>query len=738
MKKKILLVLSVFLAFSIVCCKTNQKPKFNFDFEKVVSGMPEQWIVFGGDGYTLGVDSANTQNGKYSVFIEHKFDAEPNFKAWAMEIPGSYEGKQITFTGYIKTEGVSDGFAGLWLRIDPDVGLDNMQNRGVVGTTDWKQYSITLELDPPTTKQIVLGGLLVGNGKMWIDNLKVTIDDKDIQDLTPFVAKGHPAQKDKRFDNGSGISEIPINADNIKTLKQLGLIWGFLKYYHPAVAEGNYNWDYELFLIIPKVINEPNQAKRDKTIVEWINNLGRVTENTSSVEIKDEVKIQPDLGWIENSGFSKELTATLNRVKNAKRRDSNYYVGLLPGVNNPKFKNENAYENMKYPDMGFRILSLYRYWNMIQYYFPYKNLIEEDWKGVLEEFTSRFVNAQNELEYVLANLEIIARVHDTHANLWMDNAALNKFFGEYYALPALTFIEGKAVVTGFYNNELGNNCGLRIGDIITEIDGKKIEDIVKSKLKYTPASNYATQLRDLSRSLLRSNAENINITYTRNGNNENATLTTHSSKVVSPYNRPHPKSSFRLLDGNISYLYPGLLKPKEITKLWKDIKDTKGLIIDLRCYPSEFIVFSLGSKLVPQASPFVKFSSGNILTPGLFTMTKELLVGHNNSDYYKGKVVILINETTQSQAEYTAMSLRKAPSATVIGSTTAGADGNVSEILLPGGLRTMISGIGVYYPNGKETQRVGIVPDIELKPTVKGVLEGRDELLDKAIEVINR
>jgi C-terminal processing protease CtpA/Prc len=83
------------------------------------------------------------------------------------------------------------------------------------------------------------------------------------------------------------------------------------------------------------------------------------------------------------------------------------------------------------------------------------------------------------------------------------------------------------------------------------------------------------------------------------------------------------------------------------------------------------------------------------------------------------------------------MAFRKAPRAKVIGSTTAGADGNVSEFFLPGVIRTMISGIGVYYPDGKQTQQIGIIPDIEVKPTIKGIMEGRDELMEKAIEIIN-
>jgi C-terminal processing protease CtpA/Prc len=46
--------------------------------------------------------------------------------------------------------------------------------------------------------------------------------------------------------------------------------------------------------------------------------------------------------------------------------------------------------------------------------------------------------------------------------------------------------------------------------------------------------------------------------------------------------------------------------------------------------------------------------------------------------------------------------------------------------------------LGIYYPDGKETQRVGIVPDIEVKPTIQGVREGRDELMEKAVELINK
>jgi len=104
--------------------------------------------------------------------------------------------------------------------------------------------------------------------------------------------------------------------------------------------------------------------------------------------------------------------------------------------------------------------------------------------------------------------------------------------------------------------------------------------------------------------------------------------------------------------------------------------------------------------------------------------------------HYSGKVVVLVDEVTLSQAEYTTMAFRASPRTVVVGSTTAGADGNVSQIMLPGGLRTMISGIGVFFPDKRPTQRIGIVPDIEVRPTIAGIRAGRDEVLEAALRQI--
>src|SRR5690606_5274248 len=140
--------------------------------------------------------------------------------------------------------------------------------------------------------------------------------------------------------------------------------------------------------------------------------------------------------------------------------------------------------------------------------------------------------------------------------------------------------------------------------------------------------------------------------------------------------------------------------------------------------------FSLGPYFVSTTTPFVKFTFGNINNPGEFNYSDTVEIP-KPTETYKGKLIVLVNEFTQSQAEYTAMAFRAGDNTTIIGSTTAGADGDMSSIVLPGGLKTSISGIGVYYPDGTPTQRIGIIPDIVVKPTIKGIKNGKDELLEK-------
>jgi C-terminal processing protease CtpA/Prc len=710
----------------------------NLDFERVERGQPYGWNISGNSNYTVSIDSLHVKNGKLAGVIQYQ-EGNGSFGAWTFVLPNNYAGKKITLSGYIKTENVSDGYAGLWMRIDPLIAFDNMNSNGVKGTSDWQKYEITLDMKPENTERIVVGGLLVGKGKMWIDDLKLTIDGKDVNDLTPYQRKLLPAELDKEFNKGSKVDTIIPDAKTVENLRVLGLIWGYLKYYHPNVAKGDYNWDFELFRILPKILSSKSVLERDKVLITWIYSLGTFENGKQANTFHYDIKTEPDLGWIQKSGFSQQLTSLLLNIQTAELTGNHFYIGLHPGVGNPNFTNEQAYPSLTYPDAGFRLLALYRYWNMIQYYFPYKNLIGEDWKGVLKEFLPKFLNAKNEQEYTLNALELVGRIHDTHAKVGDNNQVLLKYFGRYFTAVEVSFINNKAVVTGFYDDTLGKETGLCIGDVITKVNNQTIEDIIKERLKLTPASNYPTKLRDIARDLLRTNDTTIQIEVNREGK--------PASKIIKAYydrefnvNRKFfvQDTCFRKIGQDIGYINNSSIKKAYLPKLSSEIQKTKCLIIDNRNYPSDFVIYELSNYLMPKEIPFVRFTNGSIVTPGLFTYSEPVNAGTKNDQSYKGKVVILVNEFSQSSSEFHAMAYRAFPNAVVIGSTTAGADGNVSPIVLPGGIHTMISGIGVYYPDGRETQRVGIVPDIEVKPTLEGIKNGRDEVLEKAVNYLGR
>jgi C-terminal processing protease CtpA/Prc len=82
------------------------------------------------------------------------------------------------------------------------------------------------------------------------------------------------------------------------------------------------------------------------------------------------------------------------------------------------------------------------------------------------------------------------------------------------------------------------------------------------------------------------------------------------------------------------------------------------------------------------------------------------------------------------------MALAASPRAIVVGSQTAGADGNVSPIVLPGGVRTGFSGLGVYYPDRAPTQQVGVRIDVPCSSTISGIRAGRDEVRDCALKAL--
>ncbi len=351
----------------------------------------------------------------------------------------------------------------------------------------------------------------------------------------------------------------------------------------------------------------------------------------------------------------------------------------------------------------------------------------------MEEYIQIFVDAENESMYELALSKLITEIHDTHAVLYGKNKK-----ERYHAPIEVKFIENQLVVTSYIDSEKGIKSGFKIGDIISKINDVPIETIVDSLSEIIPASNKTSLLRDVASDILKSELRQLNISYTSNLKPFEKVLTLYPNEAInSKLEERFKNKSYKFINSNVGYINLASIKEEEIENIKKEFINAKGIIIDIRNYPNTFVPFLLGSFFVSDPTTFVEFSRINENKYGEFTFSDPSKKINPSSHIFRKKLVIIVNEDSQSQSEYTAMAFKAGVNSTILGGTTAGTDGNVSYLNLPSGFSTRFSGIGIYYPDGKETQRVGISLDIKIVPTINGIKKGKDELLEKAIEYIN-
>ena len=699
--------------------------------------VPDGWFINPPD--TVHLDDQIVHSGRWSARFDRDAASGGGFSVITKGLPVDFAGGEIELRGFLRTKDVT-GYAGLWMREDGDgqmLKLENMSSQHVNGTRDWKEYSIKLPIDP-NARSLVFGVLVSGTGTLWVDDLRLLVDDKPIAEAKPLVRPPTILDTDHEFDNGSKIqlpSLTPIQIDNLVTLAR---VWGFLKYHHPVIAAGKRQWDYDLFRILPAILAAPDRVAANQALVHRIDSLGEIPScqpKECAPPPAQSVFLKPDIDWIRDiDTIGSPLSLRLQSIYQNRPRRDQFYVSLVPGVQNPSFEHELSYAGAKLPDSGFQLLALFRWWNIMQYWAPYRVDAGQNWPAVLAEFIPKLALAKDRSAYQLALLELVAKANDTHANLWGSLDARPPV-GKCSLPVDLRFIDGHAVISGLDQNAAPNSL-FRIGDILDSLDNTPVAKLTEQWTPYYADSNVAARRRDMARTLTHGECGPIAVGVTRDGKLLKLQADRRPAKdAADPKWHDLPGDTFRLLSPDVAYIKLSSIKAADVPAYMKQAASTKGLIIDIRNYPSEFMPFVLGPYLVKTPTPFAEFTAADLANPGAFHFGDAVSIQPGDS-HYAGKVVILVDETSISQAEYTAMALRSAPNAIVVGSTTAGADGNVSHIPLPGGLGTMISGIGVFYPTQAPTQRIGIVPDIQAAPTIAGIKAGRDEVLETAIRQI--
>jgi len=162
---------------------------------------PKGWFVAGSHprNYEMTVDTTVKHSGKASAHIKFMAtNAEGFGTLMQMFRADDYRGKRVRMSAWIRSEDADS--AQLWFRLDGAKGMsgfDNMDNRAVKGTSDWKKYDLTLDV-PATTVNIGFGAMVIGKGQAWVDDFMFEVVGQDVPStnlLTPEQMKEEQAPR---------------------------------------------------------------------------------------------------------------------------------------------------------------------------------------------------------------------------------------------------------------------------------------------------------------------------------------------------------------------------------------------------------------------------------------------------------------------------------------------------------------------------------------------------------------
>ena len=705
----------------------------NMDFETdaVVDSMPAFWLCEDPD-CSCAVDSLVFHGGSFSARFTSELDTDEGYLE--RTIPFPYTGEMITLSGWFRGEAAdsSTSFGIFLLPLDSQgngFDYESLTFDEFGEDTLWRDFTVSMSV-MEQCDSLTFGVFTAGPGTVWADDMEILVDGVALDEAPVRVVPG--AELDHQFDSGSGIEFGDLSSFQMESLVQLGRVWAFLKYHHPVPCSGDVNWDYELFRVLPFVLDASDGPAREAALMRLLPEIEALEARSVPMHSPDSIRMEGDFQWIDGAVIGHSLAYLLESVYNGRYLGDRYYV-LSTGL--PSFV-EEEYSSMAYPDGGYRLLALYRFWGVVEYYFPYRYATNNHWSEQLGLSLPMFVEASSALEYQLAARSLVASVGDTHAGLWNEPDALNEYLGIYHAPLTLSYVEDRWVVTGFMHIS-AEESPLEQGDVVTSIDGEPLSSRAEQMLPYANGSTPWAVMNTTGRYLLRGSTDSAVIDIERGGQQFELTMPRVLREDLDRSMAAGPavgNESFSVMPEGFGYMDMGSIKQEDISLMKETFMPLPGIVLDLRGYPSDDILYEVADFLIPDSAVFCEITLPDYSNPGTFYFIEPLYAGGGATVSYQGSVALLVDEGSISSSEFHAMVWRLAPSAMVFGHATNGADGNVISLSLPGGIRTGFSGIGIYNPDRSETQRVGIIPDVAVTPTVEGLQAGRDEVLEAAVE----
>ncbi|MEO1486493.1 MAG: S41 family peptidase [Bacteroidota bacterium] len=375
-------------------------------------------------------------------------------------------------------------------------------------------------------------------------------------------------------------------------------------------------------------------------------------------------------------------------------------------------------------DLNVRLGNIINTYNVFQHFYPYMDVVDVDWDNELVGALSRSLTDSTEYDHYVTLEKFTAPLRDGH--VYINFPSLSKIYA-----PRITWewVENKLIVT----NVLDHNIPLKIGDVVTHIDG------VASKAYFAEVES---RISAGTKGWLNHKAKTKSLL----GEWKTSMVVKVGDKEISlkreslVYNEPPRQSTYEKIGDSTYYLNLTLIEMDTISRLLPELQKSKAIICDLRGYPNA------NHKLI---SYFLKEKDTSVSwmqIPKCIFPDRKNIQGFETlgwslptaAPYLGDKQIVFITDGSAiSYAESFLAFIKDHNLGKIIGQPTAGTNGNINTFELEGNISINWTGMKVVKHNGAQHHTIGVIPDVFLSKTIDGMKAGRDEFLEKAIELVD-
>ncbi len=629
----------------------------------------------------MGVGSG-AQNSIYrSLRLNRPFEMEGRATLGHLLIDApKHQGKTVKLSAWVKARPRgTGGRAQLWLRVDRSSGrgfFDNMYDRPIMAP-EWAEYTITGPVAEDAQK-IAFGALIYGKGEFLVDGFRISVTDAAGREEPVVVENG-------------GFEESDTGA--------IPKAWGVDS---PAMEFGVREEDVHegkralFFASKIQPVATPLFEKRAPADGVIDKEIGR------GLRLRAPLALETD----EQGTVPRSNPDDLERLRAA-------LGGLARAPLNA------ADENVRLGDVVIA-------WNVFQHFYPYFDVVRVDWDAVLTRTLERALTDRTEEEFFRTLSWLVARLDDGHGGVYH---ALR----QRLATPPfkIEWIEGKAVVTASVDPSF------KVGDAVLAVDGKKTEEIIREAEEFLSGSPQWKRVKATAQFAIGPPGTKSTARLQRGG--EVLEVPFECSAEAPAAVVPPTLEPIATLEDGVFYVDLTRAAWPDLSSRIKELAAARGVVFDLRGYPKgNHQVLSHLLREPDKSSAWMKVPL--VVQPDREGWTYQE-IGWNlptASPRIGGRVVFITDSRAISYAESVMSFVEHYKLGEIVGEPTAGANGNVNPFALPGGYSITWTGMKVVKHDGSQHHTIGILPTVPCRRTIAGILSGRDELLEKAMEVINR